>query len=157
MDIPADIRPFWDAFERVAGEAVRERFYEVFHFADNERHANALAKLVLDGTKCATASLLWSYEADAKPLPHTGAYSVVTAWDSTPLCVIETTAVQVVPYNEVTDAFAAVEGEGDGSLSYWRRVHWAYFRRECARIGNEVTADMPVVCEEFAVVYPKQA
>ena len=35
---------------------------------------------------------------------------------------------------EVTEDFAAAEGEGDGTLAYWRRVHWSYFGRECERL-----------------------
>lgn len=50
--------------------------------------------------------------------------------------------------------FAAIEGEGDGSLSYWRDAHWRYFGRECHRIGKELSLQMLVVCEQFKVVYP---
>ncbi|HEY6135555.1 MAG TPA: ASCH domain-containing protein [Rubrivivax sp.] len=49
--------------------------------------------------------------------------------------------------------FAATEGEGDGSLRYWRRAHEAYFARECERIGRVPESHMPVVCERFDVVY----
>ena len=51
--------------------------------------------------------------------------------------------------------FAAAEGEDDGSLESWRRGHWAYFGRECARIGRDPDAGMPVVCESFRVVFPR--
>lgn len=153
MDIPAHIAPFWQAFVQSRTEDPTPRFFEAFHFDDNESSANELAELVLRGTKRATAGLVWVFERDAKPLPKAGDLSVVTNWAGLPLCVIETLQVDIVPYEDVSEDFAATEGEGDGSLRYWRDVHWAYFGRECRRIGREPHPGMPVVCERFAVVY----
>jgi len=48
--------------------------------------------------------------------------------------------------------YAAVEGEGDGSLAFWRDGHWRFFTRECRRIGREPSADMPVVCARFELL-----
>lgn len=75
-------------------------------------------------------------------------------WQGRALCVIETSSVEIVPYDQVGEAFAAIEGEGNGSLRYWREVHWAYFGRQAMRIGGEADPRMPVVCEQFEVVYP---
>jgi uncharacterized protein YhfF len=61
--------------------------------------------------------------------------------------------VDVVPFADVDAEFAAIEGEGDGSLEYWRRAHEAFFGRECKRIGRAPEPRMPVVCERFEVVY----
>jgi uncharacterized protein YhfF len=60
----------------------------------------------------------------------------------------------VVPFNKVSAEFAASEGEGDGSLTFWRQAHLQYFTRECARIGRPFEQSMPVVCERFCLVYP---
>jgi hypothetical protein len=42
---------------------------------------------------------------------------------------------------------------GDGSLEHWRREHWRFFSRECARIGRQPGPDMPVVCTSFEVLH----
>ena len=154
MDVPPALTGFWSAFCAASGQDRTPQFYEAFHFDDNEASANALAALVLAGTKRATAALVWYLESADRPAPAPGALSVVTDWAGRPLCVIETVAVEVVPFDQVTADFAATEGEGDGSLDYWRRVHWDFFGRECARIGRERSTDMPVLCERFRVVYP---
>ena len=154
MDIPDGVRAFWSRFQASLSHDASSLFYEVFHFCDNEQDANALAALVLSRQKRATAGLLWTHESSNEPLPTIGALSVVTDWQGTPVCVIETTQVEVVPFDRVSSEFAAIEGEGDGSLSYWRDAHWRYFGRECQRIGKEPSLQMFVVCEQFRVVYP---
>lgn len=156
MNIPASIQPYWNEFQSDTGYDATDRFYEVFHFDDNERDANYLAELVLEGTKRATASLLWTYEAQDKTLPTAGVFSVVTNWRKEPLCVIETTNVETVPFHQVNESFAETEGEGDKTLRMWKEVHWKYFSRECMRIGKEPSLDMPVICETFRVVYPRK-
>ncbi len=153
MNVPTNILPFWAEFQANTGQDRSGRFYEAFHFDDNEHDANALAELVLLGIKRATAGLIWSYEAENKALPKPGDLSVVTNWQSEPLCVIETTNTAVVPFDEVTEKFAATEGEGDKTLRHWQVVHWSYFGRECKRLGKEPSKRMLVLCEEFSVVY----
>jgi uncharacterized protein YhfF len=44
--------------------------------------------------------------------------------------------VQIKPFKEVTTAEAAIEGEGDKSLEYWRRAHQEYFEEECKAIAK---------------------
>ena len=155
MDMPLSdpLRAFWSAFATSAPADAASRFYEVFHFDDNERSANALADLVLSGIKRATAGLVWVFEARGRPIPKPGDLSIVTRWDGDPVCVIETTRVEIHPYDEVDADFAANEGEGDGSLRFWREAHWRFFSRECERIGRTPHVSMPVVCERFEVVY----
>jgi uncharacterized protein YhfF len=154
VDVPKSVRPFWDEFQASIADDASPLFYEAFHFDDNERTANALAALVLSGQKRATAGLLWTNQLTNKPLPEIGALSVVTDWDGTAVCIIQTTHVEIVPFDSVSDSFAAKEGEGDKTLRFWREAHWRYFSRECQRIGKEPDLHMPVVCEQFTMVYP---
>jgi uncharacterized protein YhfF len=151
--IPPAIRPFWQAFAATCPVDPTPRFLEAFHFVDSEAGANELAALVVAGVKRATAGLLWSKEHDGETLPPLGSLSVVTDWHGRPQCVIETRQVDIVPFDAVSAEFAAVEGEGDGSLAFWRQAHQAYFERECRRIGRTPTPQMLVVCERFEVVY----
>jgi uncharacterized protein YhfF len=151
--IPPAALEFWNAFA-ATGAADERRFYESFAFGDSEALANELAALVLSGVKRATTGALWSYEAEGKRLPVPGDQSIVTNWAGEALCVIETTRVDLVPFNQVSAEFAAVEGEGDGSLAYWMEGHRQYFMRECSRAGRVFAEDMLVACERFVVVFP---
>lgn len=153
MPIPVHLTEFWRSCVASVGDVAEDRFYEAFCFGDSEHLANELAALVLRGTKRATAGSAWAFEAQGKPMPQPGALSVVTNWTGEPLCVIETEVVEVVPFRAVSAQFAALEGEGDGSLAFWREAHRRYFTRECARLGRAFTEDMPVACEVFKVIY----
>jgi len=76
-DIPPALRPFWKSFAQSVGGDVASRFYEAFHFDDNEPSANDLAALVVAGIKRATAGLLWSFEAANRQPPKRADLSVV--------------------------------------------------------------------------------
>jgi uncharacterized protein YhfF len=153
MTVPSHLTAFWNTFSASIYGVDDSRFYEAFAFGDSEELANELADLVLRGIKRATASAAWSYETEGKPLPKHGDLSIVTDWAGKPLCVIETESIDVVPFNAVTADFAAIEGEGDGSLAFWRGAHRAFFTRECEAAGRPFSEDMLVVCERFRVVF----
>jgi len=156
MTVPAHLSAFWGEFAKSTGGGADEaRFYEAFSFGDSEVMAGELAELVLQGTKRATAGALWTFEAEGKRLPQRGDLSIVTNWSGVPLCVIETVSVEVVPFCDVTAEFAATEGEGDGSLSFWREAHHQYFGRECASAGREFNETTLIACECFRVIYQR--
>jgi len=127
--------------------------YSAWHFCDNQSDADELAQLVRIGHKRATAGALWSYEDESEPLPQVGEFSVITDWAGHARCIIRASSVEVVPFNEVTADFASTEGEGDGSLEYWREVHWAAFGRELSETDRVPEPGMPVVCQRFDVVF----
>ena len=155
MPVPSHLATFWNAFVKSTGAVDEARFYEAFYFGDSEALANELGELVLRGIKCATAGSVWSFEAEGKRLPVPGDLSIVTNWSGEPLCIIETRAVDVVPFSDVGAEFAAIEGEGDGSLLFWQEAHRRYFTRECAMAGRQFSESMLVACERFNVVYPR--
>jgi uncharacterized protein YhfF len=153
MRIPAEYEAFWAAGELAHRELDRHRFLEAFAFGDSERTATALSGLVLRGVKRATASLVWTYEHERRPWPKVGDLSIVTTWAKEPLCIIKTTQVDVVPFEEVSEEFAKIEGEGDGTLASWRRNHLEFFAGQYARMGCTPHSGMLVVCEQFRVVF----
>ncbi|MDD2955094.1 MAG: ASCH domain-containing protein [Oscillospiraceae bacterium] len=141
----------WARFVRY-NKRYKRRGYSAWHFCNCEEDANALAELVKKGVKRATTSALAAFEHDGEPVPQPGDLSVILRWNGEAVCVVETTAVTILPFDEVTAEFAALEGEGDCSLEYWRRAHDAFLREECCRMGLEFSTDMPVVCEEFRLL-----
>ena len=121
-------------------------------FGDSPELSEELLSLIRDGRKRGGASLVWAHEADAEPIPSVGEIEIVVNHLNEPSLVTRTTSVEVVPFNRVSAQFAAREGEGDGTLAYWRAAHWAFFSRECQRIGRVPTEAMQVVCSSFEVL-----
>jgi uncharacterized protein YhfF len=149
------IEAFWQSYLDTLppDSPVRDEQYVAEGFGDSPQMADELGALVASGTKTATCSALWEYEAEGSPLPETGVKTIVLDGDGDPLCIIETAEVEVRPYDEVDARFAYEEGEGDRSLEYWREAHWRFFSRTLSNIGKTPTSDMPLVCERFRVVY----
>jgi uncharacterized protein YhfF len=147
------IEAFWQAFLNTLDVVARPTAYESWSFGDNAQMANELGALVKTGIKAATASLVWEYEHEDKPLPQVGGYSVIEDGAGAPICIIQTTEVTVKPFHQVDARFAYDEGEGDRSLAYWRHAHWQFFTRACEAISRIPRDDMPIVCERFRVIY----
>ena len=126
-----------------------------WHFCDNEQDANECAQLVLDGIKQATSPSLWWHQANNEALGQVGDLNIVTNWAGEAQCIIETTKVSIVPFNEITEQYALLEGEGNKSLKYWQQVHWQYYQRELEHTEFTPSEDMPIVCEEFKVVFKR--
>jgi uncharacterized protein YhfF len=150
-NVPAFWKTYGDTFSVLNLPVPHD--YTSWHFCTDESSANSLARLVYEGKKTATASLLWTYEAENEQIPRAGDFSIITLWDETPVCVIQTTDVRVIPFIEVPPSFACNEGEGDRSLEYWREVHRIFFTEECLKINKNPVPDMPVVCESFKVAF----
>lgn len=111
--------------------------------------------LVLAGRKRATTSLAVEFTSLGEELPRVGDLSIIIRGDGAPAALIERTVVDTKPFREVDEHFAAVEGEGDGSLAYWRRAHRDYFTGVCEREGGTFTDDTPVICQVFRVIWPR--
>jgi uncharacterized protein YhfF len=155
-NLDALIKAYWDTFlENLPPGDPPPSNYDSWGFGDSPEMADKLGALVLQGIKTATASLVWAYEVEGEPFPQVGDYSVILDGKGKPMCVIRTTRVYTRPFNEVDEQQAYLEGEGDRSLDYWREVHWRFFSRECEQIGRTINETMPVLCEQFELVYPE--
>lgn len=153
MDDGGRIERYWRAYAAAAGGGAGAGPYVAEKFGDSPEMADELGALIVGGRKTATCSAVWEWEAEGKALPAVGLKTVVLDGAGAPLCVIETTEVTVVPFDEVDADFAREEGEGDLSLAYWREAHWRYFSRALPKIGRAADAKMPLVCERFRLVY----
>lgn len=120
-------------------------------FGGTPEQADELLALVRSGIKTATASARWDYEQDGD-LPQPGSLGIVLDGAGHPHVLLSTTAVDIVPFDEVTADHAHAEGEGDRSLAYWREVHERFFR-EYAPSGQEFSPGMLVVLEQFEVIF----
>lgn len=125
--------------------------YDAWAFGDDP---DTLAQLVTEGIKTGTSSAYAFYPLENEPLPQVGEYNVILDSRERAVCITRTTRVYVTTFREVSSDHAWKEGEGDRSLSYWRKVHEDFFTKDLASAGLTFDWDMKVVCEEFSKVYP---
>lgn len=149
------VEAMWEEYLRHIGEtaARTDKTYEAWHFCNNEIDANHLADLTKRGIKRATAGLKKSYEIEKEPLPKEKDLHIITDFEGNAVCVIEVVKVEIIPFDEITEENAKVEGEGDGSLAYWREGHLKYFREDAKALGFEFRESDLVVFMTFKVVY----
>jgi len=149
------VTEFWAA-ARTAAPALPElppADDRVWGFGATPEHADGLLELVLAGIKTGTASYVWQYELEGEALPEVGGFDVILDGAGAPRAVIETTSIEVVPFDRVTAEHAHAEGEDDRTLESWRRIHRDFFEQH-VDVGRPFEGDMPMVCERFRVVYP---
>jgi len=128
-----------------------------WHFCNEEKDANECAQLVIQGVKKATSPFLWWFEKTNQTLPKIGDLNIVTDWNGLAKAIIETTQVDQLPFNQITDYHAKIEGEGDQSLAFWKMVHWDYYTREMAPFGETPTQEMIIVFEQFKTVFTRES
>lgn len=149
---------YWQSFLATlpVDSPYRNCHYEAEGWGDGSEMADELGALITAGTKTATCSAVWEWEAEGQTWPTPGFLTIVLDGRGQPLCIVETVEVTVKPYNQVEPQFAFEEGEGDRSLDYWRDAHRRFFTRVLSKIGREFSVEMPLVCERFRVIYPQQ-
>ncbi|MFS4455147.1 ASCH domain-containing protein [Maribacter sp. 2304DJ31-5] len=126
---------------------------KVVHFCDNKEDADTCAKLVKKGIKKATSHSLLGLQHHNEPLPKMGDFKVVTNWDGKAQCIVRITSVKLRPFFSIDADYAKLEGEGDKSLDYWKKVHWEYYTRELEAFERVPKESMIIVCEEFEKVF----
>jgi cystathionine gamma-synthase len=120
-----------------------------------------LTDLVLHGSKRATAGLLAEYAVDGEDLERPWERIVLLGNDGKPLGMIRVTAVDIVPFDQVTWEFADAEGEGFTDIDDWRSQHRQFWESHSVdRIRTHtgdatwtLTGETDVVCVWFDLVY----
>ena len=155
----ARCQAYWAEFVASLGERDPRRKLgpDAFGFGGEGEIADELAALTLAGKKRATASLPVEYTSLGEALPRAGDLSIILDGQGNPVAIIERLSVRLVPFQDVTAEFAAREGEGDGTLTYWRKAHRWYFGEVCKKLGGKLEGQTGVLCQCFKVVWPPAA
>lgn len=130
--------------------------HTVERFGDSEELADALLEIVLSGRKRATSELASEFLAAGEQLPRIGSHWIACDGRGVPRIVIRSTSLRIGPFASVDAAFAAAEGEDDGSVESWTAEHRRYWQRTTAARGATWSEQDEIVFERFAVVWPPE-
>ena len=150
-----NVDEFWRGFCTGTSGIDPNEQYQVWFFGNTQEMALELASLVMSGKKTATASLAEVNKLKPEQAPIIDGCSVVTDLNGIPLCVIQTSEIAHLAFEDVGADFAADEGEGDQTLEYWRDAHWRYFTKEAAELDLDFDQRSIVCCERFRLLYPR--
>src|SRR5690349_12436242 len=92
-----NVERYWKHFLRSlpSGTVRPARYVESFWFGFTPADAREIAQLVLAGTKTATGSVVWANGSDGRSVPMPGDLSIVTLGGDDPVCIVETTELQI--------------------------------------------------------------
>jgi uncharacterized protein YhfF len=156
MDKPKspEVEAYWQAYRRVRGVAVQA--YDVCRMGDSADMGDELLHLILRGPKRATACLLRDVESGGEVMATVGGYVVVLDGRDRPRAIWRSKMVEVKPLDQVDDAFAWDEGEGDRTRADWLAMHTRYFAKRAEAEGFAFDTSIPAVFERFILVWPPE-
>ena len=81
-------------------------------------------------------------------MPVIGEESIIHYDNEKDACIVKTIDYKIMKFKDMTEDLAALEGEGDLSLEYWRKVHFDFFKS----YNPDFNDDTLVVFERFKLV-----
>ena len=95
-----------------------------------------------------------AYEKEREKLPERGDVSIVLDGTGTPRRVLQNLRVRVLLFSQMTWELAQKKGE-DEILAGWQVNHVRFFEKNLKAYDVSFTPELPVVFEEFEMVYPR--
>ena len=143
---------YWEKFLKEKGLDQEAKYAGVFGFEAKGFGGTERTAAILAGKKTAAFFSYASFAIDNEIFPVTDEHYIVLGAAGSPLCVIKTTGVQILPYDQVTWEMAAKEGE-DSSIEEWREKTRENLEEEGQIVGFEFSPDIKLVYMEFELVY----
>ncbi|MDO6517683.1 ASCH domain-containing protein [Zobellia uliginosa] len=155
LAIDPSVQEMWERFTTSYPEFKEGEAPESWFFHDNAADANRLAELVVQGKKQAGSGLYSWYEEAKADLPSVGTKHIITDFDGTARAIIEIKKVDTIPFNKISEAYAALDmGTTNEPLQKWKKAHWDFFASTMKKSEKQATEDMLVVCEYFETLWP---
>ena len=153
--IDKTVSNMWGDFIKSNPESADEEIPESWFFHNNEKDADRLAGLTLQGKKQASSGLYYWYEQADADLPKVGTKHIVTDFKGKAKAIIEIIRVDTVPFKEITKEYAELDmGTNKEPLEKWKEALWEFFSNAMIENGQKPSEDMLVVCEWFDTIWP---
>lgn len=143
---------FWKKYLKETGKPENTPFSGELSFGEDPEESSFLILQIMQEKKTVFSSSYYSFEIDRVSLPKKGNVYVITDWQDTPYAIIETIDVTTLPFNCVPWSLAKKEGEAD-TMKEWQELKSEFFEYDADVMGYNFSQTMPVVFEEFKVVY----
>jgi uncharacterized protein YhfF len=125
------------------------RYFLPMSIGSAPKHADEGAALILSGVKTLISSPFWDYP-DGK-IPFVGALNVLLDGARRPRGIVETTRVEIMPFQAINEEMAQAYGEGERTADWWRREMGAFYQASAMRHGEAFTDETSLIWEWFTV------
>ena len=146
------VEQFWKKYLKEKNKNQSLCYTSELSFGEDDESSAYFILQILSGKKTAFSSSYKSFEIDNARFPQKGDVYIVTDYLDNPYAIIETTEVTTLPFNCVPWSLAQKEDEAD-SFAEWKEVKAEFFEDDGDIMGYNFTQTMPVVFEEFKVIY----
>ena len=147
----ADLDSFWQAAK--AADASLPDSYQVRWIGLDDDTTRQILGLIEAGDKTGTFTLPWIIERTDQPASNVGDCVILISFDGKPAQVVRLTAIQQVPFGEITAEHTAIDGTPVRPLEIWKPLHTDYWNGLLAPFSMSVSDDMPVLFEKFELLY----
>lgn len=143
----------WRRFLEIwCADELRENEFNYYCFQFS-RDADELAELAKMGVKKATVSLVFSCENKNIIYPKVGDYNIILNSKDEAVCIVKIIKIEKRKYIDVDEQFAILEGEGDKTLLYWRKVHEEKFKKSLEEHHLKFDCNLDLYLERFKLMY----
>ena len=99
--ITNEIKTFWNNFiqENPQLKYLEDSKIDAWSFGNTPEMADELVKLVMEGKKTATCSLLRAYQGYEDEIPRVGVYSLICDGREKPMCIVFYTDTFICKFN----------------------------------------------------------
>ena len=151
-------RAFWNNYLAQLPASARPRtpFVEAA-FAGGQEGTDALISLYRQGKKAAGSGLVKDYESAGDPLPKVGNYWIILDSRERPQFLVKTIRIEINLFGNIPKAVARAEGEGDLSVSHWKKVHRNFYLPFLAKWGIADIDKAKVITEHFEILHKRPA
>ncbi|MCR4790417.1 MAG: ASCH domain-containing protein [Treponemataceae bacterium] len=149
------VEEFWKRFLNKSGMDPKTGYTSELSFGEDPETSAYLILQILSGKKTAFSSSYYAFEIDRESLPEVGNYYVVTDWADTPYAIIRTERVTTLPFNSIPWSLAEKEGDAE-NMEEWKSMKSDFFTDDADFMGYNFSPEMPVVFEEFSLLYKNQ-
>ena len=126
--------------------------YDYFSFEGDKKTSDYYLSLILEEKKKVMITPLYAYTEEENDMPILNSYSVIMDWEGYPRCIIKTTKVSIIPFNNITKEIVDLEGENT-TLEEWKASNEKYYKEDAIEYGYSFSSDMELCVEEFVIIH----
>jgi uncharacterized protein YhfF len=150
---PAELDAYWCRAKTELPATSLPDTYQVRWIGLDDDTTRQVLELIRTGDKTGTYSLPWLIQNTDQPAPAVGDPIILVNFAGQPRMLVRLTAIETVPFGQITLAHTAIDGSPVRDLAIWKPLHTRYWNTLLAPFQLCVNDAMPVLVEKFELLH----